>query len=228
LRKDAKDFHCVPTPRRAVREQLLDELSHHAPRKQVLLSFIGDVYGETADNNALTRWTLEALLEHNVPVAILTKAGSRIYKDVDVIEGFGNRIQVGASLTFDNDKDSLEWEPGAALPLERLAMLLYMQGCRVATFASFEPVVDPAQTLYLIERTIEDNSVDTYKIGKLNHHPGAEGVDWEAFLGQALEILRKYKKRIYIKQSLRQAAPGVRLFGNECLSDEHCVPFGGA
>jgi DNA repair photolyase len=225
IQKSAKDYSCVPHPRRAVQEGLLKELSRFRPQKQVLLSFIGDVYGETADNNALTRWTLQVLQEHNVPVAILTKAGNRIAKDIDVIGKFGNRIQVGASLTFYDEDDSRKWEPGAAMPLERVEALRYVHGCGIATFASFEPVIDPAQSLRLME--IAMPYVDTFKIGKLNRHPGAEGVDWAAFLETAMGILRAAGKRIYIKQSLRQAAPGVRLFGNECLPDEHCVPFGG-
>jgi len=227
LKKDAKDFYCVPRPRRAVQERLLSELSHFTPQKQVLLSFIGDVYGETADDNALTRWVLQVLQERNVPVAILTKAAPyRIHRDLTLMTEFGNRIQVGASLTFNNDDDSRKWEPGAALPWERVGLLESVSGCGIPTFASFEPVIDPAQSLELMERTID--FVDTYKIGKLNRHKGAEGVDWTKFLESALAILRPAGKRIYIKQSLRQAAPGVRLFGNECLPDEHCVPFGGA
>lgn len=225
LKKTATEFHGVASPRRAVRDGLEKELAHASPTKQVLLSFIGDVYGETTDNNALTRWTLERLFEHRVPVAVLTKAGNRIAKDIDIIGKFERRIQVGASLTFYDEDDSKKWEPGAAMPLERVEMLNYLHGCDVPTFASFEPVIDPAQSLKLIEVSLP--YVDTFKIGKINHHKGLDkGVDWAAFLEEALKILRGAGKRIYIKQSLRQAAPSVRLYGNECLPDEHNVPYG--
>ena len=99
---------------------------------------------------------------------------------------------------------------------------LHKKGIR--TFASFEPVIDPEESLKLIKQTIKDNSVDTYKIGKLNNYMDIDkGIDWTDFLERCLAILRPTGKRIYIKYDLRQAASSIKLYGNEMLPDEHNV-----
>lgn len=218
----AESYFQKPYPRKNIVENLRKELEHEVPKEQVLLSFIGDVYCETMDDNRTTREVLEMLLEYKAPVAILTKGGKRCLKDLDLFKKYGEHIQIGATLTFDNGKDSLEWEQGGALPEERLNVLKILHDEGIRTFASFEPVIIPEQSLNLIERSL--NFVDVYKVGKLNNYKGLDKeIDWTNFLQRALDMLRPAGKEIYIKHDLRQAAPSIRLYGNECLPDEHNV-----
>lgn len=89
---------------------------------------------------------------------------------------------------------------------------------------SCEPVIEPTETLKLIERTITDDSVDIYKVGKLNNYRGLDKtIDWTDFLRKALEMIRKAGKRVYVKQDLRIAAHEVMLYGNEVIADDFCV-----
>lgn len=216
------DYFKKPYPRKNIVEELKKDLAHKVPKEQVLLSFIGDVYCETMDDNKTTREVLEVLLERKVPVAILTKGGKRCLKDIDIFKKFGEHIQIGTTLTFDNDKDSLEWEQGASLPSERMETLQILHDEGIRTFASFEPVIIPSQSLNLMKESL--SIVDVYKVGKLNNYKGLDKqIDWTEFLNSALEILRPAGKEIYIKHDLRQSAPSVRLYGNECLADEHNV-----
>lgn len=220
LQKSPDSYYAAPEPRKNVLSGLARELSKSVPKEQVLLSFIGDVYCETQDDNALTRQVLERLLQFKAPVAILTKGGKRCLKDLDIFTAFGPHIQIGATLTFDNDKDSLEWESGAALPSERLEVLKTLHDNGIKTFASFEPVIVPAQSLSLMRQTLE--YVDIYKVGKLNNYKGLDKtIDWTAFLEDTVNILRAASKQFYVKHDLRLNAPSVRLYGNEVLSDEH-------
>ena len=55
------------------------------------------------------------------------------------------------------------------------ATLKILHESGVKTFASFEPTIEPQESLALIERTLRDNSVDHYKIGKINHYQNADG-----------------------------------------------------
>jgi hypothetical protein len=92
----------------------------------------------------------------------------------------------------------------------------------IKTFASFEPVIFPDQSLNLIKQSL--GYVDVYKVGKINNYNGIDKtIDWKDFLEKAVSILRESGKAFYIKHDLRQAAPSVRLYGNEVLPDEHCV-----
>ena len=218
-----EEYFVPPAPRKDIVKKLDEELEKGDKiTEQVLLSFIGDVYCETTDNNHATRECLEILLKHKVPVAILTKGGRRCLKDMDLFRRFGEHIQIGATLTFDNDEDSLRWESGAATPEERIEVLRELKRNGVRTFASFEPVIVPEQSIRLIKRTLD--CVDVYKIGKINNFRDLDkSIEWTSFLEKSVAILREAKKPFYIKYDLRKAAPSVKLYGNEVMPDEHNV-----
>jgi len=113
-------------------------------------------------------------------------------------------------------KKSKQWEPGASLPEERLETLKTLHDAGIRTLASFEPVVDPAESLRIMERTLQDNSVDHYKVGKLNNYKGLDkDHDWQGFLREAIAMLRPAGKQIYIKKCLYELAPDVRLREDE-------------
>lgn len=223
IQKSREDYYKKPLPRKDIVEGLEKELSKRERiREQVLLSFIGDVYCETQDNNKTTREVLEVLLKYKVPTAILTKGGFRCLNDIDLFQRFGKHIQVGTTLTFDNDKDSEEWEPGAASPSQRLETLQILKDNGIKTFASFEPVIVPEQSLNLMEECL--GIVDTFKVGKINNYKGLDkSIDWTDFLSRTVDGLREAGASFYIKHDLRIAAPSIKLYGNEILPDEHNV-----
>lgn len=224
MRKSKKDYFIIPNPRKNVLENLKKDLSRNIIKEQVMLSFIGDVYSVTSDNNRTTRRALEMLNSYHVPVAILTKGGNRCLKDLDIFKAFGEHIQVGTTLTFLDESKSLEWEPGAAKPEERLSVLKKIHDEGIKTFVSFEPVINPEESIKLIERTLKDNSVDVYKIGKINNYNGFDKmINWNYFLENALKLLRGARKNVYIKRDLRMAANKISLYKSEIDQDAYNV-----
>ena len=184
--------------------------------KQILLSFTGDPYCGI-DNDA-TKIVLETLLKYNHKVAILTKGGSRCLEHLDLFKKFGENIKVGATLTFDNDFDSLKWESGAALPNDRISALKTLSKNGVKTWVSFEPVVFPKQSLNLLSQV--SSFVDHVKIGKLNNYNGLDkNVDWSAFIFHAVKICRDANLKFYIKKDLQIFNKGVYLSGDEINED---------
>lgn len=176
---------------------------HARSTKQVFLSFLTDPYSHFNKRTKLTRRVLEILLEYQIPVSILSKGGENVLDDIDVIKRFGGNIQVGASLTFTNERDSRKWEKNGAPPMERFdtLQLLHLQGVR--TWASMEPVIYPDQSLEIME--ITKDYVDGYKIGKLNHFQNHEKkFDWTKFLKDSVDIMRKNNELFYIKEDLRR------------------------
>jgi len=224
LQRRADVYFCKPQPRRDILKKITFELKKQTIDKQVLLSFIGDVYCETADNSETTREALKLFLEYNAPVAILTKGGSRCLKDLDLFRQFDDKIKVGATLTFLDAEKSAEWESGAMPPIDRLKTLKTLKENGIKTFASFEPVIDPEESLGVLEASVMVGCVDHYKIGKLNNYKGLDKqYDWEDFLMRALALLRPANKKIYIKKSLRDAAPSVELKPEETQPDLYAV-----
>ena len=60
-------FIANPEPRKAIVEQVKKELSKKRITEQVLLSFIGDCYCETADSSDTIKELLEVFLENKTP-----------------------------------------------------------------------------------------------------------------------------------------------------------------
>lgn len=184
--------------------------------KQILLSFTGDPYcGIETD---CTTKVLQILNKHNHKVAILTKGGKRCLKDIELFQQFGERIKVGATLTFDNEKDSLEWESGAATPAERMEALKILNKKGIKTWVSLEPVIVPEQALNLLTQVAP--YVDHVKIGKLNNYKGIDkDVDWSRFLEDAVTLCRKLDLKFYIKKSLLEYNKGTYLRSEEIDED---------
>jgi len=178
------------------------ELSKTQHNVQILLSFMCDPYCSLDDELKTTRMALRLLNRFDQKVAILTKSGSKCLRDIDIYENFDKRLKVGATLTFLDNDDSINLEPGAASPASRLETLEYLHKNGVKTFVSIEPVIDTRQSLELIESTV--SFVDQYKIGKINHFEKkfTDNINWTDFLNEAIIILRKCDKQFYIKEDL--------------------------
>jgi DNA repair photolyase len=203
------DFNNV-RPKESFIEALLKDAPKFKGCKQVLLCFACDPYNKLNNTLQTTRQVLEILLANKIAVAILTKGGRNAYQDAILLKMFGPHAMVGTTLTYDNDADSLANEPGAALPGERIEMLKYFHEMGITTWASFEPVMDPNQSLKLLE--LSTPYCDKFKIGKLNHNPKLEKlIDWGKFLAEAVAIMRKYNKAFIIKSDLLKYNSGTFL-----------------
>jgi DNA repair photolyase len=167
--------------------------------KQILLSFTSDPY--CSFENGQTKAVLEILNKYKHKVAILTKNPEKALKDIDVISKFGQRIKIGTTLTFSNEVDSLKWEPGAPSPDSRIKGLkgFYKKG--IKTWASFEPVIDPKQSLICLEKI--SGFIDHVRIGKLNNYKGIDKqINWSNFLNDSVKMCRKNNIPFYIKKDL--------------------------
>ena len=183
-------------------------------KRLVHISFVGDPYdmsrrdedrssgilkflGGNSCSDSYTRSAIKTFRSYDHPFQILTKGGMLAVKDFNL---YGPDDWFGVTLTFDNDADSKKWEPGAALPADRIAALKEAHDLGIQTWVSLEPVIDPAQTLNLIEMTYE--FVDLFWVGKLNRHPNATwapapewpSVDWAKFRGDVEALLKRCGK----------------------------------
>jgi DNA repair photolyase len=194
-----------PTYKEGVLDQQLRDMAiePNAPIRVHLCHFC-DPYGGP-NNSAETRRVLETFKRYWNPFQILTKAGTKATRDFDLyFEG----CRFGCTLTFDNDVDSLKWEPGAALPRDRIEALKQAHDQGINTWAVLEPVIVPSQSINLIEQTHE--FVDYYWVGKLNHNPDLEkNVNWAEFLGEAKALLKSRDKDFGVKWQLDRAAKGM-------------------
>lgn len=224
LQKSADNYFGKPEPRKDILKLLEKDLQKNVYTEQVLLSFVGDCYCDSVDDGKTVREVLKLLNYYKVPVAVLSKGGKKMLRDLDLFKEFGDRITVGTTLTFFDENKSKEWEPYASLPQERLETLKILHENGIKTFASFEPTIEPEESLKLIKFTLENNSVDHYKIGKINNFGSADKwQDWKKYLSDCISLLRPTKKQVYYKYCLRKLAPEIELTDAEKNPDEYVV-----
>lgn len=206
-RIDRDKFYQHPAPRKDVIAGLTKDAESGKFKGPVLLCFTSDPYQPINDLCGLAGQAIRVLKENSIPVEILTKGGRRAEADFHMLD---HNDRIGATLTFVNSIDSANWEPGAALPTERFAMLENAKRRGISTWASLEPVIDPEQSLEIIRRT--HKFVDLFKVGTLNHHPRAKEIDWYKFGHQAVKLLDELKCNYYIKDDLRKHMEQGRMF----------------
>jgi len=210
LHKDRKEFHNTD----ALRKDVLEKAEHDAKLavgKSCLLCFTCDCYQDIEQESQLTRKVMEIFNRYGMNWIVLTKGGMRAIRDFDLYKP-GDSF--GSTLTFTSTDDSRKWEPNAEIPMNRIAALNYAHQQGIKTWVSMEPVLDPEQTLELIELTHE--FVDLYKVGKLNSNNcrGSEyyeelkqierTIDWKSFGERAEAMLKEYGKEYYLKDDLRK------------------------
>lgn len=193
----------------SIRPNFLGKLEKEAAKYQaagitgpVLLSFTCDPYQRLDTQEKVTRRTIQILHRHGLNVQVLTKGGPRALRDLDL---FGPNDAFASTLTFLYLEPSLEWEPYAAEPYDRIEAIKRFHAAGIPTWVSLEPVIDPAETLRIIGKTWQ--FVDLYKVGKLNYHPLAKQIDWYRFAHEAVSLLRKLDKPYYIKEDLARYLP---------------------
>lgn len=168
--------------------------------QSLFLCFTCDPYQPLNDGANYTRRIIKMCHENGVVVTILTKGGKRSEFDLKFLAEKPALSNYGATLTFLDDGDSSAWEPGAALPEERMDMLRRAHKLGIPTWASLEPVIDPVQSLAIIDYCHE--FVDVFKVGKWNHDVRANAIDWKAFGQEAVRLLKGYGINYYIKKDL--------------------------
>ena len=173
-----------------------------APSEPILLCFTCDPYQSLDEKLGLTREVINMLHSAGHAVNILTKGGSRALRDADLLD---KRDAFATTLTLLDDRESTAWEPGAALPSNRIATIREFHRRGVPTWVSLEPVLDPHVALAIIREIHE--FVDLFKVGRLNYHPLARKIDWHRFASDAVALLEGLGCAYYLKQDLAVFLP---------------------
>lgn len=210
------DANIRPIIRKNILSALEYELKKKVPLDQILISFLCDPYPIHDISTALTRQVIEIFSKYQCNIAILSKGGNRILRDLDLFKKYPKgKIKIGSTLTFLDDEKRKKVEPFAAPVKERLEVLKTIHGFGIKTFVSIEPVICPKESLLCIEKSLP--FVDQYKIGKLNHDKKNEdAIDWNKFLISAVTMVRNSGKELYVKEDLRKFSNGFELTKNEC------------
>jgi DNA repair photolyase len=160
--------------------ELLRRQVARAKRGNVWLSSVCDPYQPLEEKYRLTRQCLEILAEARFPVTIQTKM-TLVLRDLDVIERF-EEIEVGMTITTDDDKIVRMFEPGASPVSERMAALGKIHSRGIPTFTFLGPLL-PGGPERLIAGLAD--KVDKILIDRMNYMETVIGLYRKLGLSQA-------------------------------------------
>jgi len=119
--------------------ELLRKQIVRAKKGTVWLSSVCDPYQPLEKKYRLTRQCLAILAEARFPVNIQTKM-TLVLRDLDIIERF-EEVEVGMTLTTDDERIARMFEPGASPVGERIAALEKIHSHGIKTFVFVGPLL---------------------------------------------------------------------------------------
>ncbi len=131
---------------------------------RVMVSSVTDAYQPIESKYKLTRQCLEILLEHQFPIDILTKS-PLVLRDMDLFKEF-NDIEVGITITTDNEKIRKVFEPKTPSITARVNTLKKLHGNGINTYAFIGPVL-PMNPEALMKKT--SSYADDIIIDRMNY-----------------------------------------------------------
>lgn len=200
MHKERSVFHGEPKPRKNVLVDLMDDCQRltGSVTPPILMSFASDPYQPLEVEMGLTSQALQILRIRDLSWTILTKGGMRAMPDFSL---YRKGDTFGTTLTFLSTEQSRIWEPGAALPDDRIEAIKVAHSLGIRTWVSLEPVIDLVETLEIIDAT--KDIVDFYTVGPLNYHEKAKNMNWP-LIGRILrDRLVDYGKPFVFKKDLR-------------------------
>jgi len=180
--------------------ELLRKQVARAKKGTVWLSSVCDPYQPLEKKYRLTRQCLAILAEARFPVNIQTKM-TLVLRDLDIIERFED-VEVGMTLTTNDDRIARMFEPGASPVGERIAALEKIHSRGIRTFAFVGPLLPggPEGIISALAGHVDKILVDRMNymetvIGVYRKLGLTEAATDEFFHQQAQRIAREAAKR---------------------------------
>ena len=173
--------------------ELLKNQLAKAKKGTVWISSVCDPYQPLEAQYALTRCCLKELVKRQFPANIQTKS-KLVLRDLDLFQEF-ETVEVGFTITTDDEQVARLFEPRAASVEERLRALETIHSSGIKTFAFVGPLL-PGNPERLIEHLEE--KVDMVFIDKMNYLYSVKGFYHQLGLERQMtdRFFREYKERL--------------------------------
>jgi DNA repair photolyase len=161
---------------------LLREQLKRARQGVVSLSTVTDPYQPLERTYQLTRKCLNILLKGQFSVNILTRSPLCV-RDIDLFKQF-KKIEVGLSITTDDENIKKIFEPHSPSIRSRINALGILRKEKIATYAFIGPVLplDPKSLVKMLEGLIDEVLID-----RMNYPNKVKAIYRRAKLGKYLE-----------------------------------------
>jgi DNA repair photolyase len=159
----------------------------------VWISSVCDPYQPLEAKYRLTRSCLKELLEARFPVNIQTKS-KLVLRDLDLLRDFKD-IEVGFTITTNDEKIAALFEPGAASIGERLEALERLHSSGIRTFAFIGPLLPgaPEKLVLALEGLVDKVFIDRMNyLGQVKAFYRQQKLEWAT----EDEFFHEYKARL--------------------------------
>lgn len=152
----------------------------------VFISSVTDPYQPPEKKYQITRKILKILLEHGVPVSVLTKS-ELITRDIDLLKRF-EKSTIGLSLSTLDDALAKRLEPRATPPTRRLRTLKLLRDHGIYTYAFISPYIPNLSDIHQLTSELS-GVIDEIGVEAINPRGG----NW---LGVERILRRYYPERL--------------------------------
>lgn len=148
---------------------------------RIFFSSATDPYQYIELKYRLSRKCLELLQLYQPAKVMMHTRSHLILQDIDLLKSFGDKLQVGVSITTDDESVRQEFEPNAPSIKRRLQLIKSLREADIRVHASIAPLLpcDPDRLIQLLEPFVEQAWVDEMRWTEINTRP---------------ELLVKYKE----------------------------------
>jgi len=173
--------------------EVLKKQLDKAKKGTVWISSVCDPYQPLEAKYELTRRCLKELLKKQFPVNIQTKS-KLVLRDLDLFQEF-EEMDVGFTITTDDERMTKLFEPNATPVKERLTALEKIHSLGIKTFAFVGPLL-PGNPEKLIEKL--EGKVDNIYIDKMNYIYSIKGFYHKLGLQRETtdKFFHEYKERL--------------------------------
>ena len=176
--------------------EVLQRQLKRARKGSVLIGTVTDPYQPAEKHYRITRGCLEALLEQQFPVNVLTRSPLVVH-DIDLFKQFEG-IAVGLSITTDREDIRKIFEPNSPSIRSRIKALKTLHESDISTYAFIGPIL-PLDPERLSEMLV--GIVDEVLIDRLNYSNKVKSLYRKSGFSQYLEDAYFIQKASILKES---------------------------
>jgi DNA repair photolyase len=201
-------------------KEMMETVDGKTPRHEIIKKEGGLFFSFTSDpmlpeTKELTLLSVAFATGLGCPCQILTKCTEWMDDGValDSLLSVKDLVAVGFTLT---GMDEMERGITVASNTERLKAMKKLHSMGVKTFASFEPIIEPARAakLFILSR----HACDLYKFGTLSGKHQYDIEELNAFVEEVNRVCERDKTPVYWKKSIRTLLGG-RIEGAMCVDE---------
>lgn len=140
---------------------------------RIFFSSATDPYQYIELKYRLSRKCLLELLRYQPAKVTMHTRSHLILQDLELLKAFGNRLQVGVSLTTNRDDIRSEFEPSAPSIGRRLNLIRTLSKEGIRVYASVAPLLpcDPDELAELLARHVDKMWIDRMRWAEVNTRP---------------------------------------------------------